>query len=205
MTMHVLVEDRSKLFRESLRLLLQQQEGVRLVTCCENAGELVERARALGPDGIVFEAPVEHEAFRSLTHSLREMLPVARLVALTRDGTRSRSHDANLRLLEHAEGSRAIAQALRDQDDAPREPIPRPSTDGPSVRLTRRELHVLALLAEGLTTGQMAERLEISSKTIENHRQSLFAKLGVQNQSSAVAVGIEAGLLAGVNMAGGAH
>ena len=56
-------------------------------------------------------------------------------------------------------------------------------------------LQVLALISGGSTTSQIAERLGISAKTVENRRQALFAKLGVQNQSHAVAVAMRTGLL----------
>jgi DNA-binding CsgD family transcriptional regulator len=67
---------------------------------------------------------------------------------------------------------------------------------GASPCLTRREIQVLALIGGGLTTAQIANRLRISAKTVESRRQTLFAKLGVQNQSHAVAVAIRTGLLA---------
>jgi DNA-binding CsgD family transcriptional regulator len=61
--------------------------------------------------------------------------------------------------------------------------------------LTRREHQVLALISGGLTTRQIAKRLEISVKTVESRRQSLFVKLGVQSQSHAVSVAMRAGIL----------
>jgi len=61
--------------------------------------------------------------------------------------------------------------------------------------LTPRELDVLRLVAAGLTTGEIGPRLGISPKTVENHKQRLFAKLGVQNQAHAVSIAMRAGLL----------
>jgi DNA-binding CsgD family transcriptional regulator len=62
--------------------------------------------------------------------------------------------------------------------------------------LSQRESQVLVLISAGLTTTQIADRLGMSSKTVENRKQSIFSKLGVQNQSHAVAVAMRTGLLA---------
>ncbi|MDR7381653.1 response regulator [Promicromonospora iranensis] len=59
---------------------------------------------------------------------------------------------------------------------------------GPSVRelLSRREAEVMDLVAEGLSNGEVAARLFISEKTVKNHVNSLFAKLGVTTRSQAI-------------------
>lgn len=53
--------------------------------------------------------------------------------------------------------------------------------------LTRRELEVLRLMASGLNTGTMADRLHVSRATIRNHIQHILAKLGVHSRLEAVA------------------
>lgn len=59
---------------------------------------------------------------------------------------------------------------------------------GPAVRdlLTRREAEVMDLMAGGLSNGEVAARLFISQKTVKNHVNSLFAKLGVTTRSQAI-------------------
>jgi DNA-binding CsgD family transcriptional regulator len=61
--------------------------------------------------------------------------------------------------------------------------------------LTPREEDVLALLAEGCTSHEVAERLDMSHKVVTTHKQRVFAKLEVQNQAHAVATAIRLGLL----------
>ncbi len=65
-----------------------------------------------------------------------------------------------------------------------------PATSRPDVgeRLTRRERQVLALLAEGLPTRAMAERLRITWSTVRTHIQNILGKLGVQSRLQAVAL-----------------
>ena len=62
---------------------------------------------------------------------------------------------------------------------------PRPQ-DAPALRglLTAREREVLALVAEGLTDGAIAQRLYLTRRTVETHLGHVFAKLGVPAGSS---------------------
>lgn len=54
--------------------------------------------------------------------------------------------------------------------------------------LTPREREVLAMTADGLTAKEIASRLRISRKTVEQHRGRILVKLGVPNQAAAVRV-----------------
>ncbi len=65
---------------------------------------------------------------------------------------------------------------------------------GPLSQLSKRELEVLALIGEGLTNAQIAARLHRTAKTIEAHRTSLAAKLGVTTRVELAAVAARAGL-----------
>jgi DNA-binding NarL/FixJ family response regulator len=58
--------------------------------------------------------------------------------------------------------------------------------------LSPREREVLALAAEGSTTGEIATRLTVSLGTVKRHLSSCFAKLGVENRSEALALLLDA-------------
>jgi DNA-binding NarL/FixJ family response regulator len=62
-----------------------------------------------------------------------------------------------------------------------------PSLTIPSV-LTKRELEVLGLLAEGLAQREIATRLTISEKTVGSHIERILSKLGVRSRAQAVAL-----------------
>src|SRR5262249_29327338 len=61
--------------------------------------------------------------------------------------------------------------------------------------LTRREKEVLQLIAEGLTNLQIADQLFVSQSTIDSHRKSLLAKLGVKNTAALMKFCVENGLI----------
>jgi DNA-binding CsgD family transcriptional regulator len=71
-----------------------------------------------------------------------------------------------------------------------------PPSDSPSVaQLTRREIEVLELLAEGLSTKDLAKQLGVSPFTIRSHIESILLKTGVHTQAQAVAYAYRAKLL----------
>jgi DNA-binding CsgD family transcriptional regulator len=65
----------------------------------------------------------------------------------------------------------------------------------PYSTLTTREREVLQLTVEGHSSIEIADRLFISSRTVESHRANLMRKLGVRNQKALIRYAVERGLL----------
>jgi DNA-binding NarL/FixJ family response regulator len=65
----------------------------------------------------------------------------------------------------------------------------------PASRLSSREQEVLRLVAEGLTSKQIAQQLFLSRRTVDTHLTSIFNKLGVESRAHAVAVAARDGWL----------
>jgi DNA-binding NarL/FixJ family response regulator len=63
------------------------------------------------------------------------------------------------------------------------------------VELTNREKEVLQLICNELTTQEMAEKLYISSRTVEGHRNNLLSKLGCRNTAGLVVYAVQNGLV----------
>lgn len=87
-------------------------------------------------------------------------------------------------------GERAIAPSL-----VPKLLTQVAPTGGTGARLSRREVEVLQLMADGLTTAQIAARLQLSVNTIRNHIQGTLTRLGAHSQREAVALGLRQGLI----------
>ncbi|MBA7520811.1 HTH-type transcriptional regulator MalT [subsurface metagenome] len=56
----------------------------------------------------------------------------------------------------------------------------------PRANLTKREVKVLKLVASGKTNKEIAKKLFISEKTVKNHLNHIYRKLGVKNRAQAV-------------------
>ncbi len=63
------------------------------------------------------------------------------------------------------------------------------------IKITRREKEILSLIADEFTTQEIADKLFLSSKTVETHRQNLMLKLGAKKSAGLVKIAIERGLL----------
>ena len=61
--------------------------------------------------------------------------------------------------------------------------------------LTARELEVLKLIAEGLTNGEIAEKLFTSKRTVETHRQNIIAKTQAKNTAALIRLAVSQGLI----------
>ncbi|MFH0245707.1 response regulator [Streptomyces sp. HK10] len=65
----------------------------------------------------------------------------------------------------------------------------------PGTALTRRETEVLALVAEGLSNQAVGARLHLTEGTVKSHLARVYAKLGVESRTAAVAAATELGLI----------
>lgn len=72
--------------------------------------------------------------------------------------------------------------------------VPPPPSSG-SGSLSRRELQVLTLIADGFTNKQIADELGISVRTVETHRERLMRKLNVQGTAALTKAAIALGLV----------
>ena len=71
-----------------------------------------------------------------------------------------------------------------------------PPTDPALASLTPRELEVLELLAQGLDNAAIAERLVLTTRTVQNHVSNVYGKLGATSRTEAALLAIRAGLAA---------
>lgn len=103
-----------------------------------------------------------------------------------RKGTTCATAGANGFMLMHlfrdVTSSRELVELVRERFAA----TPGAAADAVGT-LTRRELEVLRLIAEGCNTRSVAERLHVSSATVRNHVQSILARLGAHSRLEAVA------------------
>ncbi len=203
--------DDHRVVRSGLRRLLTDEPDIEVVGEAGTADEAVALAQAAHPDVFVMDQGLPGASGIEATRRLRTVSPATRVLMLT-------VHDdvAYLRAafeagaagylvkdaadVELVEAVRALAAgrqyvhpslgaALLAPDTAPAQP------HGPGGVLSERELEVLRLVARGLTSAQIAERLVVSVRTVETHRAHVQQKLGVASRAELFGFAQEHGLL----------
>ncbi|MQS14290.1 response regulator transcription factor [Streptomyces kaniharaensis] len=111
---------------------------------------------------------------------------IARAIADVRSGAAGLSPQVQLRLLERLSETPSAAPPEQPTASA----RPRELPDG----LTAREAEVLALIAEGFSNTEIAQRLFVSPATVKTHINNLFAKTGVRDRAQAVAYAFRHGI-----------
>ncbi|RKT10877.1 LuxR family two component transcriptional regulator [Streptomyces sp. 1114.5] len=111
---------------------------------------------------------------------------IARAIADVRAGAAGLSPQVQLRLLERLSEQPGRAESTAGQPAARPGELP----DG----LTAREAEVLALIAEGLSNAEIAQRLFVSQATVKTHINNLFAKTAVRDRAQAVAYAFRHGI-----------
>ena len=212
MLLRVLIADDHVLVRESLVSLLQSGGDVQVVAQASDGIETVEKAIATRPDVVVTDISMPRLGGIEVVRRLHEALPETRVLVLTMhqedeyvlQAVRAGASGylvkdsaaaellAAVRSLQAGRGyvgpqaSRALAEQMQNPDR---------TVDDPYGRLTAREREVFHLVVEGLTTKEIARRLDISVKTAETHRARVIAKVGVRNTAELVRYALRRGLL----------
>ncbi|MDQ3510766.1 MAG: response regulator transcription factor [Pseudomonadota bacterium] len=208
----VLIADDHTLVRESLVGLLQAEDDMQVVAQAADGVEALEKAAETLPDIIVTDLTMPGLNGIEIVRRLCKSLPDTRVLVLTmhqegeyvlqavRAGaagylvkdSASSELIAAVRSLHAGRGyfGPQAAAALAEQLKHPERVV-----DDPYGRLTPREREAFHLIAEGLTTKEIARKLDISAKTAENHRSRVMAKLGVRNTAELVRYALRRGLL----------
>lgn len=205
MITRIAVQQRQRLFREGLGQLVKAEDDMELVGTASTSVDLLAVCQEQCPDAALLEAdPVDWDAGR-LARALRRAVPRLRMVGLSTEEMSTADLAAARRsgmrtVLPRSAGMAQILAALRATTAMTR-PIDRLaaqrtlSGDPADVRLTPRELTILNFVGAGFTSREISSQLAISHKTVENHKQRIFGKLGVQNQAHAVSVAMRRGLM----------
>ena len=98
-----------------------------------------------------------------------------------------------LRITRPAPPSRTIASNTPAPTGAP---FVRDAAQVEAIGVTPRELEILELIAEGLSTREIAAKLFVSENTVKTHSSRLFDKLGARRRTQAVQLGKQRGLIA---------
>jgi DNA-binding NarL/FixJ family response regulator len=208
-TVSVLLADDQRLVRESLATMLGLLDGIELVATASDGEEASALAARHRPQVVLMDLRMPRVDGIEATRRLRERQPEARVIALTtyaddesvlaalRAGARgyltkdASAEDIRAAIFSVAAGEAALDPAVQHHvvaavagsaADGGRESSDTDLPDG----LTPREAEVVALIAEGLTNAEIAERLVVSPTTVKSHINHLFGKAGLRDRAQAV-------------------
>ena len=99
-----------------------------------------------------------------------------------------------LQQLEARPAAAIVARRLRERGARGLPRGPRPTTQRNPANLTRREVEVLRLVAQGLQNAQIAERLVLSKSTVDHHVSAILRKLEARTRGEASAKAVQLGL-----------
>jgi len=216
----VLIADDQRVVREGLSMVLGLMPGVEIVGTAHDGEQAVALAKQLQPDVVLMDLRMPRcdgvEATRQLTadasptkvvvlttyaddHSVIQALRAGACGFLTKDATSQQIADA---LQAATRGAAAIDPAVQHHlvkaiaRTAPLEWTPPDESRLPDG-LTPREATVLTLIAEGLSNGEIAERLTVTETTVKSHINHLYSKTGARDRAQAVAYAFRRGLAPG--------
>ncbi|MDA8296431.1 MAG: response regulator transcription factor [Actinomycetota bacterium] len=207
----VAIVDDHALFREGTVYVLEGEEGVEVVGEAgtgEDALELLERLR---PDVAIVDINLPGMSGLQVARTLADAgSPVRVLIVSAYDDyayvTEALEVGVAGYLLKTASGRelvdavRAVADGVFVLDRAVSSRLARRNRVGAATssdQLTPREVDVLALLAQGLSNKQIAQRLVLGLRTVESHVSNVLAKLGVTSRTEAVLYALEHHLVTG--------
>ena len=209
----ILLADDHEVVREGLRLVLDSAPDLEVVAQAGDGAEAVERALAEDLDLAVLDITMPRMTGLQAARELAQRKPELKVLILSMHDNEQYFFEA---LKAGASGYVLKSAANRDLIEACRatmrgEPFLYPAAvralvrdylerasrgeDTPEDPLTPRELEVVKLIAEGLTSEEIGEQLFISKKTVDRHRENVLEKLGMRNRVELTRYAIRRGLV----------
>jgi DNA-binding NarL/FixJ family response regulator len=209
----ILLADDHHVVRRGLRLVLDSEPDLEVVAEASNGAEAVEGALEKEVDLAILDVAMPRLTGLQAASELSKRKPDLRILILSMHDNERYFFEA---LRAGASGYVLKTAADRDLVEACRatmrgEPFIYPAAikalirdhlervredaDAPDDLLTRRELEIVKLVAEGYSTKEIAEALMISEKTVERHRANILEKLGLRDRVALTRYAIRRGLV----------
>jgi len=203
---HVLLVDDHAVFRSSLRLRLDQEDGIASVGEAGTAEQAVGRARALKPDIVSIDLLLPRTSGYQAIPEILKVSPESRILVVSsqsgptpvRQAISAGAHGfvpKRASDTEVVDAIRRVAAGERyvDPDLGAQLVV----ADGlPALEpLSERECDVLHLLALGYTNQEIAKKLFISVRTVDTHRAHIMRKLGLETRAELVLFALANGLI----------
>lgn len=205
----VLIVDDHPVVRQGMTFMINQQPDMEVVFQAENAGEALNFVQREYPDLVLLDISLKKGSGLDLIADLRKARPQLPVLVLSMHdehlyAPRAMHKGANGYIMKEAPAE-AVLEAMRQvlrgglylssevKDRIIADAVQRPQgvLDDPVKTLTDRELEVMRLLGSAYSTEKIADRLGISTKTVEVHRMHIKGKLGTSTMAELVRYAVQ--------------
>ncbi|MDP6560507.1 MAG: response regulator transcription factor [Candidatus Binatia bacterium] len=218
MVLKLLIADDERLFRQSLRKLLESEKGIKVVAEAGDGQEAVLQAQKQEPDIALLDVRMPKMDGIKAAKLISSMIPSSKILMLS-------IHDDDEMIISALRAG-ATGYILKDADQKDFIEIIRRTYNGKNLSspflanlnlkrssnqtslseeerkkqlsqkygLTEQELKVLRFLAEGLSNEEISRLVSLSRETIKMHLKSLFQKLQAKNRTEAAVLAVREGL-----------
>jgi two-component system, NarL family, response regulator NreC len=195
-----IIADDHKIMREGLRSLLEKSGRFECIAEADDGYQAVRLAKELHPDIVIMDIAMPNLNGIEATRQIKTELPEVEVIVLSMHATRnyvsqvlqagasayllkdSAFEELSTALLAISRGGMYLSPAIAKA--AALANLKGGSSAGGGAlgeNLTKRELQVLQLIAEGRSTKDIAARLSLSVKTVETHRKQIMDKLEIRS------------------------
>jgi DNA-binding NarL/FixJ family response regulator len=213
---NIIIIDDHPLFREGLKTIISRDDRFKVVGEAGSGHEGFDMVKRLKPDLVVIDISLPDQSGIQLARDLRKLLSEIKILIVSMHSKIDYiaeafqagatgyvvKESASERLLQ---GLKSVAKGDYYLDSSVshavvenlmKSPLKAAKiTDADYATLTPREQEVMRLLAEGLSSKAVAEKLFISPKTVENHRANIMNKLGLHSTIELVRYAAKLGLI----------
>lgn len=210
-TLTIAIADDEALFRKGLKLLIEDYDGLQVILDAEHGQHLLDQlATDILPDILLLDLKMPVLNGIETAKILREKYPSIKIIVLS-------THFSKAFILNMIElGASAylpknsspgeVVETIRAvnnkgfhynsevmeviRENMMKKNLPRNKPDL-GEELTKREKEILQLICEQFTTAEIAEKLYISPRTVDGHRNNLLAKLGCRNTAGLVVYALQ--------------
>jgi DNA-binding NarL/FixJ family response regulator len=211
-----LIVDDHPLFRQGLKSLIESDSQFEVVGESGDAHQALWMAEKFSPDMVIVDISIPGKSGLDLVSDLRALIPRSKVMIVsmhsrvdyvmrafragamgyvTKESASNKLSEAleSVSKGEHFLDDSLSCQVLEKLMQSP--DTVSSSTDTAYGTLTPREQEIMRLVAEGLSSKKIAEKLYISPKTVENHRANIMGKLNLHNTIELVRYAARLGLI----------
>ncbi len=209
----VVLADDQTLFREGIKDLIENDRALEVVGEAADGPEALRLVKKLKPDVVLMDIKLPHMDGIQTTRKIHEECPETNVLVLSSyedeahvmEALQAGANGYLSKMLPASELVNAL-KAFANQGVMIPQPIMNRLLTGIRQKmgeepppafasLTKTEMKILSLLGQGKSNKEIADSVPCSIKTVKNHLNSVFQKLGAENRTEAVVKGIERGLI----------